>query len=635
MDVATLLFTYNRSRHTEQVLNGLKGNTVLPQKLFVFQDGLKEPKEGNDEWNQVSRLIHSIDWCDTEIIVSDHNKGLAASIVSGINYVFERYDAIIVLEDDCVPSCNFINFMVQCFEKYKDYKDVYCVSGYAWPINVKKDLFDVYGCGRISSWGWGTWKDRWKIYKKDYEIIKRFKESEEMSQRYATWGIDLEKILISNVRGTSDSWAVFWALEVIGQNGICINPYQSLIQNIGMDNSGTHCHASRRFDVEMDYVTSIFRLPDKIIISDELKKAYAECYGSYTAVSTFDAHKENVLIYGVSDFFLKYERQINEEFNIIGFIDQYKRGYFAGKKIIKSNEIEKYDYDKIVIMIQPVQICIDVVRMLIKRGIAPMKLIAGLGRYGRYEKCYDNIEITDSGYIEVRRKGITVSVKSVDEFNNVYEVMVNQIYNYYIHNDKKDIVFDVGMNVGDATLYFAANPKIEKVYAYEPFKETYSHAMANIQKNNSITKVSAFQFGISGENSKRKIAFNSNMSCGQSTLKNMRQTAYEKYRKWGLVDDSEEQYEVIEVKDAADVFGPIIAQYTNHNFILKMDCEGEEYRIMNRLAEANMLAKFSLIMLEWHYQGNESILKLLESAGFSYWCEDKASDMGLIYAYKK
>lgn len=97
MKIATLLFTYHRSYHTGEVLNALRKNTVLPQKLFVFQDGLKS-NEDDREWKQVHKLINEIDWCDTEIIVSDMNRGLAVSIVSGINYVFKEYDAIIVLE---------------------------------------------------------------------------------------------------------------------------------------------------------------------------------------------------------------------------------------------------------------------------------------------------------------------------------------------------------------------------------------------------------------------------------------------------------------------------------------------------------------------------------------------------------
>ena len=74
MKIATLLFTYNRSYHTEQVLAALKENTVLPQKLIVFQDGRKRETDIN-EWNKVNSLIHKIDWCDHEIVVSGYNKG--------------------------------------------------------------------------------------------------------------------------------------------------------------------------------------------------------------------------------------------------------------------------------------------------------------------------------------------------------------------------------------------------------------------------------------------------------------------------------------------------------------------------------------------------------------------------------
>ena len=61
----------------------LKNNTVLPEKLFIFQDGLK-PDEDDCEWKKVNELIQKIDWCENEIIISDYNKGLAASIISGV-----------------------------------------------------------------------------------------------------------------------------------------------------------------------------------------------------------------------------------------------------------------------------------------------------------------------------------------------------------------------------------------------------------------------------------------------------------------------------------------------------------------------------------------------------------------------
>ena len=56
MKVATIIFTYNRSVHTEKVLTALRENKILPEKLFLFQDGLKNELH-RDEWNKVNRLI--------------------------------------------------------------------------------------------------------------------------------------------------------------------------------------------------------------------------------------------------------------------------------------------------------------------------------------------------------------------------------------------------------------------------------------------------------------------------------------------------------------------------------------------------------------------------------------------------
>lgn len=274
MKIATLLFTYNRSYHTEQVIRALKRNTVVSQKLFIFQDGLKQDSD-DGEWNKVNKIIHDINWCDKEIIVSGYNKGLANSIVSGIDYVFKEYDAIIVLEDDCVPTANFVSFMYQCLKKYQDNNRVYSVSGYSWPIDLPKDDYDVYGCGRISSWGWGTWKDRWKIFEKDYELIRKIKKDDKLKKNLEMWGPDLEDVLVGNVRGYADSWAVFWALNVISREGICINPYESLISNIGSDGSGVHCGITDRFKVKTgNEEKEEFHLPESIGFSNEAKEVF-------------------------------------------------------------------------------------------------------------------------------------------------------------------------------------------------------------------------------------------------------------------------------------------------------------------------------------------------------------------------
>lgn len=367
MKIATVLFTYNRSYHTKQVIDALKHNIILPQKLFIFQDGLKQGMDGR-EWEKVNDLIYGIDWCDKEIIVSQYNRGLADSIVTGINYAFRDYEATIVLEDDCVSTSNFICFMQQCLEKYKNNKKIYSISGYNLPLSLKKKKYDIYGCGRISSWGWATWKDRWDIFEKDYELVKKMKKGKKESENLALWGSDLEEMLVANVRGNIDSWAVFWALNVIAREGICIYPYESFIRNIGTDGSGVHCGITSKYDVDMIYEEKKeFCLPDNIGFLDETKKAFVSEFGGYTAISKEDGIKEKVLIYGLGSFYVQNEKKINEKYYVEAFIDTWKRGWFAGKKILKLNDIEKYRYDKIIVMIRDVQECKKVMETLTKK----------------------------------------------------------------------------------------------------------------------------------------------------------------------------------------------------------------------------------------------------------------------------
>ena len=111
MKIGTILFTYHRSEHTQKVLEALEKNDVLPWKLYIFQDGIKE-STNYSEWKKVNKIIRNINWCETKIYISEENKGLAKSVIMGINQVFQECDAAIILEDDCVPCKEYMSFMI-------------------------------------------------------------------------------------------------------------------------------------------------------------------------------------------------------------------------------------------------------------------------------------------------------------------------------------------------------------------------------------------------------------------------------------------------------------------------------------------------------------------------------------------
>lgn len=315
MKIATVLFTYNRSEHTKKVLDALALNETLPEKLFIFHDGFKETTD-LVEWQKVKTEINAVDWCDVEVIERQRNLGLAKSIMYGLDFVFSMYDAVIVLEDDCVPHILFMTYMTRALQYYEKHDKVYSVSGYAWPVKIEPNGTDVYFTKRINSCGWATWKNRWSYFEQDYRILARIKKNSYLNQQFHIWGEDLESYLLGNVKGICDSWAVFWALKVIEKDGYCVAPYKSLIENIGFDGSGVHCGANK-IDVAMseDAQTKEFLFDNSYEISENTEQMFAD-YFAWTSKEEKNTCYFNILLQWMQLHFEK--KTVNDYFRANG-----------------------------------------------------------------------------------------------------------------------------------------------------------------------------------------------------------------------------------------------------------------------------------------------------------------------------
>jgi len=241
------LFVYKRPEHTRKVLEGLKRNSL--KKLYIFADG---PKRGDDLklLKEVNRTIKSIDWCETEIYQNEVNRGLAESEIFGINYILERHERIILLEDDCVPSKDFIDFMEQCLDQYDSEEKVMNVTGYTCPIRFPKDyLYDIYFTYRSWSHGQAIWRRSWRFFERCPIAFEKIIEAKNVRRKLDRAGRDIYFMLKQQLEGKLDSIGVWWTWSVIKNNGVCVNPVVSRIQNIGYDGTGIHCGKTDKYQV--------------------------------------------------------------------------------------------------------------------------------------------------------------------------------------------------------------------------------------------------------------------------------------------------------------------------------------------------------------------------------------------------
>ena len=245
-DVPVILICYNRPRHTAEVLKALSEHNA--QNLYVFSDAPKT-EEDFDAVLTTRKLFKSIRWTKPKIIERTENLGLARNIVSAVDYVFEKYDRLILLEDDCVPQRYFFDFVHTCLEKYENNQRVFGISGYTVqiPDKILSDYpFDLYFCPRIGSWGWATWKRAWAHHEKD--LYKLIRIANEKNIDLSRAGSDIPTFIESFLKGQlKDVWTLNWVLSVYINNGLYIYPTRTHISNIGTDGTGAHCGKTDKY----------------------------------------------------------------------------------------------------------------------------------------------------------------------------------------------------------------------------------------------------------------------------------------------------------------------------------------------------------------------------------------------------
>lgn len=239
------LVVYNRPEHTRRVIESL--SKFCPEPLYVFSDGPKSSQEEKDVLDVRDIVTKCVTWTKPKIIAREDNFGLARSVVTAVDYVLERHDTIILLEDDCVVGPYFSYFMETCLDKYHSSPRILGVTGYTVPIPepIRRSYpWDLYLFPRPGSWGWATWRWRWARYDRN------FKQAFDLAQDdidLTVGGKDVPSLIQRAIEGKLDAWTPGW-LTAVARFGYFIYPTVSHVHNIGFDGTGVHCGKTSRYD---------------------------------------------------------------------------------------------------------------------------------------------------------------------------------------------------------------------------------------------------------------------------------------------------------------------------------------------------------------------------------------------------
>jgi len=246
-----VLFAYNRINHIQQVIKALLRNEYASDSdLIIYSDASKNDNTVQ-EVQCVRQYLSTVSgFKSVKVIERLENFGLAKNIIDGVTSVINQYGKVIVLEDDLVVSPYFLKYMNEALDFYEKEEQVISIHGYIYP--VKQKLPETFFIKGADCWGWATWKRGWDLFCSDgkyllKEIEKRnLKKEFDFDNSYPYY-----RMLKHQIEGKNNSWAIRWYASAFLHNKLTLYPGRSLVNQIGMDGSGTHCNTNEMFDVPL------------------------------------------------------------------------------------------------------------------------------------------------------------------------------------------------------------------------------------------------------------------------------------------------------------------------------------------------------------------------------------------------
>lgn len=304
MIAPVVMFVYNRYKNVEKSLTSLCKNYLADKTdLYIFSDG---PKNNSDRENviKVRNILNDKKiqqyFKSVTIIESDTNKGLANSIISGVDEIINKYGRVIVLEDDCISNKSFLSFMNKCLEFYENDKKIWSIGGYSSNVNIPDCYdYDVYIMGRTCSYAWATWSNRFN--KVDWDVVdyNDFKYDFARRRQFNEYGMDRSRMLDEQQLGIKDSWAIRFCYSMFLNNMYTVYPVKTKIKNIGYD-LGTHTSRksfknSDLFSVNLYEEKNSWKLSHNLRIDPTIKQSFVKKFNRST-FKLFIAYIINVIL---------------------------------------------------------------------------------------------------------------------------------------------------------------------------------------------------------------------------------------------------------------------------------------------------------------------------------------------------
>jgi hypothetical protein len=234
---SVLLVGYRRHQNLASLLDFCIEKDLSP--IYVSLDGPATANEriDTDKCREVLMDFDSRYPKRISVKISNSNLGAAQSVIEAVSWAFQNEEFLVVLEDDCIPTDEFFDFVNLGRPYLEQAKDCYLICGTQFaPTSITSSTWALSSYPLI--WGWATTRSKWEII---LRLLQKFEKSRKFSghgslPERSFWHAGAKRSYL----GFVDAWdlPLVHAMRHVG--GLALLPGENLVSNIGNDGYATH-----------------------------------------------------------------------------------------------------------------------------------------------------------------------------------------------------------------------------------------------------------------------------------------------------------------------------------------------------------------------------------------------------------
>ena len=236
-----LLIGFNRPDFMAEQIEAIR--PAAPARLYVAVDGPRADRPDEAELCRgVRECVKLIDWtCEVRTLFREKNLGCKHGVSGAITWFFENEPEGIVLEDDCRPTVDFLEFATEMLSRYRDDVRIGAVNGFNL-FNLQTDEKASYHfSSHMDVWGWASWRRVWKDYSVDMSSLGQDPSRAVESSRMTSYMKKVYKGYVKDLEHGLSTWDIQMSILFMAKGLLSVVPKIRLIANAGVaDDRATH-----------------------------------------------------------------------------------------------------------------------------------------------------------------------------------------------------------------------------------------------------------------------------------------------------------------------------------------------------------------------------------------------------------